>query len=646
MSDYLIGCLWGICILTAFVGWGTLISRLFVKEPIDWGLRAGWGLALTVCVGGVLNLAEVISPRVVLTWVIVGAAIWLIAFATSRWKLKNARFIDIGRLRNNRGLTLGSLLVCLLATLQYGAWVSTQIRSGGSYYDFPRASRLVFNVHDDYHAYFVYPRKMLAAGSLGEDPFSERRLNALGGQSFLQTLVLVVLPEENLHLLEPGVAILIVLGLLLGYFAERGTPHGYQIGVLLTFLVVPPPYMNISALMTGTVLFLALFRSLGSSKFANGTEWSRAVVVGMTAAALCALKSSFIPALLALLALWCVALVVSRRFERRVLLGAIAAAICMGLLVLPWMAAMYRAFNTPLFPLLGTGVSGPGSPHVVSVGGFGPSREVLQLLADELISIFVLVLIGFAWAVQRLLPADSHRHLLLAFLLSSLLGTLVVAVLLVGTPIFRFCYPFAVVAILVSMTDLLTVGSASGASTGTGRPLIAATLGAALLIGSSWRDVKSFYRGLPGAIQATVMNRAVIPPEERVQHRRMQSSIPPNQPLLTILAKPFLLDFQRNPVFIVDNPGSIPPSIPRFSEAEPLASYLLSRSIRYLAYSYRNEAGVPRSKFGDDDEDYYGPYFEYHDLLEALGRTRARIYDDGDIFVLDLSKHVPPALKD
>jgi hypothetical protein len=113
-----------------------------------------------------------------------------------------------------------------------------------------------------------------------------------------------------------------------------------------------------------------------------------------------------------------------------------------------------------------------------------------------------------------------------------------------------------------------------------------------------------------------------------------------------MLAKPFLLDFQRNPAFIVDNPGSIPPSIPRFSEGEPLASYLLSRSIRYLAYSYRNEAGVPRSKFGDDDEDYYGPYFEYHDLLEALGRTRARIYDDGDIFVLDLSKRVPPALKD
>src|SRR4029453_766561 len=100
MSDYLVGCLWGICILTAFVGWGTLISRLFVEEPIDWGLRAGWGLALTVCVGGVLNLVEVISPRVVLTWVIVGAAIWLNAFGTSRGKLKNRGFSDIVRLGN------------------------------------------------------------------------------------------------------------------------------------------------------------------------------------------------------------------------------------------------------------------------------------------------------------------------------------------------------------------------------------------------------------------------------------------------------------------------------------------------------------------------------------------------------------------
>jgi hypothetical protein len=409
---------------------------------------------------------------------------------------------------------------------------------------------------------------------------------------------------------------------------------------------VPPPYMNISALMTGTVLFLALFRSLASIKFANGGEWSRAVVVGLTAAALGALKSSFIPTLLSLLALWYAAVWVSRRFERRALLGAIAAAICMGLLVLPWMAAMYRAFNTPLFPLLGTGVSGPGSPDVVSMGGFVPSRQVFQLLADELISIYVLVLILFAWAVHRLLPRQSHRHLLLALLLSSLLGTLAVAVLLIGTPIFRFCYPFVIVAILVSMTDLMTIESNAGASPAAPRRLIAATLGAALLIGSSWRDVKPFYRGLPGAIQATVSDRAVIASEERAQHRRMQQSVPENQPLLTMLAKPFLLDFQRNPVFIVDNPGAIPPSVPRFSEAEPLANYLLSRSIRYVAYSYRNEAGVPRSEFGEDDEDYYGPIFEYHDLLETLGRTRERIYDDGDMFVLDLSQRVGPALKD
>jgi hypothetical protein len=644
MSDYVIAFAWGICLLISFAGWGTLINIvLFAKEKIDWGQKAAWGLALSVCVGGLLNLVGAISHPVVLIWVIAGTTIWLLALAFQRRMFRNGRFAEIVRFRKDRGLLLASILVCSLAILQYGGWVSTQIQSAESYFVFPGESSVpVFNVHDDFHAYFVFPNKMLATGSLGKEPFSERRLNSLGGQSFLHTLVLAVLPEENLHLLEPGVAILMVLGLLLGYFAERGTPTRNYIWVLLTFLLVPLPYMNISALVTGTVLFLSLFRTLASTRLDGSGALPRAVVVGLTAAAICALKSSLIPACISLLGLGCICVLFLSRLERRLILGAGLALILSGVFVLPWMIAMYDAFGTPLYPLLGGGtrVGGGSLTEVLFSDDRPPLLELLVPLGWELTSGFILPLVVFGVAVQRFQPPGSlHRNLLLAFLLSSLLGAWIVAFLLVAST-YRFSYPFVSAAILMSMTDLLTVGAAPGQTPHTyTRQLIAATLGAGLLIGWSWDMGRFFYLGLPKTIRAGVLNPSVIPKEERARHRQMQASIPEGQTVLAMLEKPFLLDFKRNTIFIVDNPGNIPPSIPPFQASEDLASYLLARSVRYIAYSYRNEAGVPKNVFGDPDQDswsYYKPFFDFHSLLEELGRTRRRIYDDGDIFVVDL----------
>jgi hypothetical protein len=660
VSEYASAFAWGICILLSFVGWGVLINRvLFSKEQIDWGQKAAWGLALSVCVGGVLNLAAVISRHVVLIWVIAGISIWLIEVVW-RWRsLADVRLAETHRLlRKDLGLLLGSFLVCFLAILQYGGWISTQIQSGESYFVFPEeTSTPVFNLHDDFQAYIVFPRKMLTIGSLGQDPFSERRLNALGGQSFLHTLVLAALPEEHLHLLEPGVAIFMILSLLLGYFAEKGTPTKRGLLVLLTFLIVPVPYLNISALATGAVLFLSLFRTLESSRLGRAGVLSRSAAVGLTSAAIVALKSSFIPTCGLMLGLSYLAFMFASRFERRAVVGAVAAMAFTLVLVLPWMTSMYQAFGTPLYPVLGSGPrfeqgSAPedlsrnpqpplddGSAAEVRPAADPPSwRESLAQVGNEIATMPVLLLVLFGVAVQRFQPRESlHRHLLLAFLSSSFLGTCILTYLLRGAPIYRFSYPFLLIAILVSITDLLTVRpEIEAAPRAYARPLIAAALGVGLLVGWSWDWGKWFYQGLPDVVKTSITNSAVIPKEERARSRRMQLAVPEGQTILTILDKPFLLDFKRNTVFIADNPGTWAPAIPEFSSSEQLASYLLERSIRYTAYSYRHEAGVPKAMFGANP--YYKRVFPFHKLLDDLGHTRTRIYDDGDMFVLDLSQ--------
>ena len=142
-------------------------------------------------------------------------------------------------------------------------------------------------------------------------------------------------------------------------------------------------------------------------------------------------------------------------------------------------------------------------------------------------------------------------------------------------------------------------------------------------------------------------NAPLISDEEVFRYAKMQQSIPQGETVLTRLAYPFVLNFKRNRIFIADWPGgaSLPPGMPSFKRAEPLADYLISKSIRYVAYSYGNKALFWKERFGKRVNAGHPRIrtearhtFDFQDNLEKLGQTRKRIYDDGNIFVLDLLK--------
>lgn len=70
----------------------------------------------------------------------------------------------------------------------------------------------------------------------------------------------------------------------------------------------------------------------------------------------------------------------------------------------------------------------------------------------------------------------------------------------------------------------------------------------------------------------------------------MQNTLPEGEVFLARVDKPFLFDFRRNNILIVDEPGnaSSPPGLPLFKGAEAVAQYLLSKSIRFVVFSYAN----------------------------------------------------------
>ena len=81
-------------------------------------------------------------------------------------------------------------------------------------------------------------------------------------------------------------------------------------------------------------------------------------------------------------------------------------------------------------------------------------------------------------------------------------------------------------------------------------------------------------------------------------------------------------------------------------DSEALTSYLDGVGIRYVAYSYKNEANFAWRNYNKRTrKDYPDPWgraqarltFAFQRHLYQLAKTRLKMYDDGEIFVLDLA---------
>jgi len=634
MISYFLAFAWGFVILIAWIGWGRMLNRiLFPEARTDWGQSAAWGLALSVVVGGILNVLAYISRTTVLVYLGVGVAIWLLDLLTRRTGVVNNSSPRLSALRSSKTLLMVGALVVLLALLQYAGSVSV------SRYDSPSspAGPVRFNQADDFQAYFVFPEKMMQLGSISPDPFCARQIeSSLGGQSFLDALILSVLSVQNLHILDPGLGLLLILGLLWGNFKETGTSLGWSLALLLMFVWMAPPTVNIASLYTGMALFLSLYRTLDWKAFSAGHFLSRTVVIGLIAAALCSLKSTFIPACGVLLTCSFVCYLVGQRFKRTVLAELASAAVLTLAFTLPWMISMYRSSRTLLYPLLGTGYHQPFHWLTISRG--------VQLLFKHLTdpSWVALATLGVFYLMSRRWEV-SGREAVLSLLIGAAVGHVVIT-LATGEPNnSRYSFPFVFAAVLVLITGMIgwlpTVVQHKWEASG---PMVA--IGVTLfLVGSTWYPSRIFYAECLQGVRRAIQRAPLVPSPDVAAYQRLQQSVPRGEVILTRLEKPFLLDFKRNTVFVVDYAvASPPPGMPLREGGEALAHYLTSQSTRYVAYSYTGEA-ARRAVVGHDQ---YSPFtlnqiertFDFENDLEQLSKTRRHIYDDGNSFVLDLSQ--------
>ncbi len=609
------GALWGFVILVSFAGWGSLLAELaFTGRPADLGLRLAWGLGVLVVVGGLVSLVSCATRPALLALVAVGLALEGRAIA---WRQSSDTRPGV---RWSLASVLAFVFTATLAAVQY---------YGG-------ATGPALSANDDFVSYLVFPRQILATGTLVE-PFSVRRLAAYGGQSFLHALMLAGSPYPlQAPLLEMGICLIVVIALLAGEASGRGRLVSWFVPALVV-LTMPNVRYNSTSIMSGVVLFLALFRTATWPGF-DLSSARGAAVVGLLAAAVAALRHSYIVP-----AATFVVLLYGMSGVRRPAIAALAALV---VFLLPWATLSYRSSGTPLYPLL----QGYYRPEYGQLSSVNPDMDLPTWFwlnvrhCDPVRSLPLFLVAGL------LLPGRRTRGALPALTIASLLGFIAIVFGFRHSnewDMARYYFGFMVATTLAVTLHVCVSPPADWRGARARAAAILVLVAVAMQIPLVARRSFQDYADLLGRIRRAGTLSATARQTAR-PYEALQATIPAGAPLFAMLDRPFWLDFRRNPVTVIDLPGQVapPPGMP-LDDDDALAAYLARQGFRYLAFvrSTSSESLYRRrgwmQMLAPTAPAYWKAcapfYLKAFDRFESLATSRKRLYDDGKMIALDLA---------
>jgi hypothetical protein len=515
-----------------------------------------------------------------------------------------------------------------------------------------------FNVWDDNMAYRQFAQKLIETGSLYE-PFSSRRIASMGGQTMLHAAMLAGAPGIRLHVIDGGLCALLVVGLLLGY---GGRPARRAAGLLaaILFLALPDPRHNIGSEISGTMLFLALFRVLDDLRHESERPWGNAIVVGLLCAGACTLRQSYLPAAGAIVGIYFLLRAIhGPPAARRELLqeaGRTGVAILVALS--PWMLTSFASSRTFLYPLM-TGNSNPAWGLLGRVNGWEEDRWFL-------INLFYFQpvrTITFFVVAGCLLHASRRTSAIRAQLFGTLIGFGLLVHSLQASIYFDSVgrYYFSFVSAYALALTLFAASRRRFARAGRLLPVGLVLISIVLHVYESREDLQKTYTAwVDGADHL----RNTRNPDKKLTdddvtsfYRRLQNAVPPGKTMLAMVDNPYLFDFRRNKIFNFDQPGAVSPAphVPFDRGPEALASYFSGLGIQYLTFIIGGspEYNYDMWKWRAADEIKPGArggmykaqshyYLDAFDNLIALAKSRKVLLQAGDYWVLDLSAPSSP----
>ena len=622
MHSFLLMFSFGLALLFSWIGIGWLVSIALRLKTKDSGTLACLGMAVTVVIGGFLNYFGGISKSSLLAVVVSGVILFLIYIATARKEIVSGISKIWKYAKEHKAVAVIAVIIFGGIVLNYTLAVSYQS----------------YNPGDDYQAYFVYPEKMIQTGNMGADPYSERRtISSLGGQAFLDSSVLTLGSAKNFSLLDMGVAYIAFLLLVIGILADSDLPTEYAIAIFLVAAFALAPIANITAMYTGAALFALAVKLFYKNKTAH---FGHIAVFAIIAAALVAFKNTFAP----ICGIIAVAFFVlrARDFPAKKIWAEIIGSIAVGLAcIFPWMIFSKATTGTWFYPILGKGFYGGAGDTFLS-----PTSQInvenlfsfLHAFQTPFLLVFLTLCIFFLFgkAFRKIIMRED-----VYLAVSALLGIAVVGVASAGYGVDRYSFAFVFPVLIVLFIRSAKVAD-DNPKTAAATFVLAGLLvagGVASFSSVTKNELVNVFRGTDVISQAEISNDAAI-----------QDAVPADATFMERVDKPFDFDFTRNNILVADWPGgsSLPPGMPYEKGPEALVNYLGSEGIRYIAYYYGETAAIKESlssRLGSTTNAWIRTEAEhaidFDDDMTIIGNQRERIYDDGNVFVLDLTKIVP-----
>ncbi len=636
---------WAGAMVVSFAGWGSAVALLLdVNAEVDWGLRAAWGMAVLLGLGGVLVAAGVASGPVLRLAIGVGVGIlcanalrpgrkpWSPRFDAPYWGVV---FI----------VAVLAFLTCVGSMTDRGQWWA----------------------FDDTPAYLVFPKQLFEVGDMLQ-PFSFRRMSSFGAQSLFQAVLLVGSAPEQVHLFDRGVCGVVVVAMILGAPHDRGSsPFVLRLLPALLVLLLPNYRMNVAAVLSGTVFFFAIYRTLDLPASATRKPRVHAAVLGLLVAGACALRPFFAVPAIATVAL-AYAFGKSRSIgwtplaKQALVVGAVTL-----VALLPWSVALLRSNGTPLYPPF------PGDYRVASrfthlVLGYERAKMIWEELRywEPVATIHLFFVAGLV-VLKNDAPAFRASYFAL------LIGFLIMLVLIPISDyrdLVRYAYPLELAFVLaVAMRSLAAFA----------QPVEPAAMAAGFLVlvacaGELYWKHDDAQRSFDDMFEQTfniIEGRTLLPGGGRPpmfrtdddevletpflslhaerSYEELQHAVPPGASIVAMVEEPYRFDFRRNRVDILDLPGIVGPDggVPVFHGSDAVARYFLAHGLRYLAlvdthtctelYSLRAwEAHAVNKLIGP--QNFIAPWIlDVFANLERLTHSRKHLFEAAGMVVVDLA---------
>jgi len=608
MSTVLLGLAFLALLVTGLAGWGSLLLGVALRQHREQlGVCAATGLCVYLGLAVLFEFGVVKTPGAITLFLTAGALVWLLRL-TRRGELptRPANGTSVGY-----ALAIAAALTLLLLAANAASWRFANV--------------------DDLQGYLGYVERIFQTGSTGPDPFAYRRFEAgLGGGTYVYALGEPLRALSRLRIVDIGGGVAILAALLLADTGKRGAGPAAAVLLALAVAVAFAPAMNMSPDIIGMAMLYAMLR-LGAWLVATSDRVSRAGLVGLFVFALICIKTTFLIPAAAVAGSVYATLWVRDRSWRLVAEAAVAGAVAL-LLMAPWMWISQMQAGTPLFPLLGAGRLSP-----LEASGFASPTDFVKS-AGRLAIILALPL----WvAVRRWRTEVEPAQIFVRVAAIACTAVILAAQVKFTVAGYRYGYAPAAALFLFCLAEWLKAPPerrerriALAAA-----PLLVLNVALYAILRPGY-GADTFRGGLffAGASDEEGAERARV--------RRMQAAVPAGATLLVRIVRPFDLDFTRNQVLVMDWPGLTGPDAqPPASESPAFwRNYLRRSGIRYLAWSYGTQSGMPEAYLQEQMAQSESAFFRdqmrrtilTQRALEQLRRSQPIPFDDGQTAVIDL----------